>query len=270
MISVSTSQNLDPRHQLQFQAAHPSSFLEWQAIVTTKVWSPLIWKDGRRGKDHFVGCEYMAIDCDNGKTTLQEAIDWCRDTGVAHIIGTTKSHGKEKISPSGKREPGCDRFRMVLRAETRCESRELYEYNMSLFIEYFHADKSCKDGGRFFYPCKEVLSCGGGRRLEWKSFPEDYVAEENRREIRREIVESRYNKLKHPEWLRNILNGKTVVPVGDRHKTCVYIGAYMSLMKYSPEDITLKLLPTSLGGIGEHDIRRAVTNGWHMEQGRNV
>lgn len=268
MISVSTAKSLAPSNQLRFTEVSPSTFPQWCAVLTERVWSPLVWAGGLRGKDQFKSCGYIAIDCDNGKTTLKEAVEFCQDNSLSHIIGTTKSHQKEKVSPSGKKESGCDRFRMVFRASEDCLDRELYEYNMSCFIEYFDADLSCKDAGRFFFPCKEVVSFGSGKTVDWKSFPPDHVRECEKFDIRREQVLARYNRLKHPEWLRDILTNKTKIETGNRHNKCVYLGAYMSIMGYSTEEIVALVMRTDLRHIGERDVMRAVTNGWNMEQSR--
>lgn len=276
MISVSLSQNLDPRNQLRFQVAHPSSFPDWQAIVTTKVWSPLIWTDGRRGKDHFAGCEYIAIDCDNGVTTLKEAVEWCKDCGVAHIIGTTKSHGKEKISPSGKREPGCDRFRMVLKAETLCKDIETYTQNMSWFIKYFDADKACKDGGRFFYPCKEVVSMADGKKLDWKSSPFFQDADDETRDWTPEKSEEwhrqfnqmhGYNKIKLPPAVREVIIGKKIIPPGERHPFIIPLTKDMARLGFSPEEIVMKLERTCLCYAGVAELERTVRWAYSRWQG---
>lgn len=265
MISVSLSKTLEPQFQRHFAEIEPASFSDWTSILTTSVWSPILWRGGCRLKAAFLSCAYIVLDCDNGEFKLSEAVEWCRDLNLSHIIGVTKSHGIEKVSRSGKREPACDRFRMILRASYAMTNRELYEYNMGLMAEYFAADISCKDAGRFFYPCREIVSTGLGETVAWRQeYDADYIPENDRYEMRRERLKQ-YSKGCLPHWIRGILMGAETIAVGERHKTCYRLGAWLGVIGFSVDEIVEMLCKTTLGDIGRSDVYRAVENGYRAE-----
>ena len=137
----------DPRRYWQ-------GFIESEKIMpylTRRVWSPCIWRGGRRKEQNFIVAEWGALDFDDGKYTLAQAKeDW---NGRIHVVGTTKSH---QISKSGK-EP-CDRFRILFPWEAPIRDVRLYRYNMRGLIEKFGADEKCIDGARFYWPCSEIVS----------------------------------------------------------------------------------------------------------------
>lgn len=118
-------------------------------------WGPLVWKDGVCLGDNFVVSHLMALDFDEANYTLASAL---RDWGdTVHIIGTTKSHQREKISGDGVKPPK-DRFRVIVPWERPITSRAEYEYNVGRLISEYDADETCKDAARFFWPCREIVS----------------------------------------------------------------------------------------------------------------
>ena len=125
-------------------------------VICERVWSPIIWIDGQRKRANFLACDLLVLDFDDGRPTLAEACDlFCN---YAHIIATTKSHRQEK---DGK--PACDRFRLVVPFAETVTDIAKYEYTLAVVTKKTGADKSAKDGGRFFWPSKEVVSidcCG--------------------------------------------------------------------------------------------------------------
>jgi hypothetical protein len=115
------------------------------------VWAPAIYKGGFRLEKQWLSCSIAALDFDNGMT-IEQALEIFRE--YEHIIATTKSHGIKG-----------DRFRVVLFFEHTISNLELYKHNMRLLTDKFGADKACKDGARFFYPCKDLVSSMGGVSL---------------------------------------------------------------------------------------------------------
>lgn len=125
-------------------------FESLQDIVSSTTWSPGVFKDELRNKSNFTQSEIIGLDFDEG-TDLSSAIKMFNS--FKHIIGTTKSHQKEK---NGK---VCDRFRVILFLAHPVYNRELYEGTVAKFLSDFPtADKACKDASRQFYPCTEIVS----------------------------------------------------------------------------------------------------------------
>ena len=268
MISLSCSRNRDPRFQQNFAPYAPPTAAAFFKCVTEEIWSPIVWRDGLRLKTHFESCSYMALDFDSGDPSLQEMIDDVKDTGVCCIIATTKSHRAIKTSPTGRRLPAVDRFRVIFRAESVCTDRELYEFNLDSLARMFGADVSCKDAARFFYPSLEVVYSNlAGRRLPWRPFDEDYVPEKERFERRRERLAAQGAAGIPPPWLRAILDGERVIEAGERHKTAYRIGANFAALGWDLEEAIERVMETSIGDIGEQDVRRAVENGFNAELG---
>lgn len=121
-------------------------------IILNRVWSPIVWRDGQRRRENFRAARLAVIDVDAG-LTLDEARAMC--DGRAHIIATTKSHQKDKGGVI------CDRFRVVLFFDRTIKDLREYEYNVSMIQRRFRADVT-KDGARFYWPSKLVVSAGAG------------------------------------------------------------------------------------------------------------
>jgi hypothetical protein len=132
-----------------------------ERALTTRVWSPILFTSGIRVENNFKAVLACALDFDSPVTTL----DWALETfkNHAHIIGTTKSHQKEKKGIT------CDRFRVVLLFSEIIKDLNLYKYNMGILTTKYDADKACKDGARFFFPCNEIVSRGNGMFVDIKT-----------------------------------------------------------------------------------------------------
>ena len=127
-------------------------------LVREFAWSPIVWVGGVRKSDAFAAALWCALDFDDGAYTIAQACDDVTSAGLAHVIGTTKSHGMPKGDA-----PACDRFRMLLRFDRVVDSRATYERVMRAAMQDFtSADKSCKDAARFFFPCVDIVSAAKG------------------------------------------------------------------------------------------------------------
>lgn len=125
------------------------SLTDLSKCMTWRPWSPIKWKDGRRCKDNFLVAYYMGLDFDEG-LSLMEAKDIFQDS--IHIIGTTKSHQKEKGGVVA------DRFRVVLRFDEPIYDADLFKYQIERAVKLYGCDNAAKDAGRPFWPCKEIIS----------------------------------------------------------------------------------------------------------------
>ena len=123
----------------------------WE-MISRFSWCPGVYKGGHKIGTKFIECSWMVLDFDDGEYTLAQAQrEWCEHT---HVIGTTKSHMKEK-----KGQPPCERFRLCVPwTETITDIRTL-RHNLSLLGRERGADSQCFDGARFYRPCVDLVSC---------------------------------------------------------------------------------------------------------------
>lgn len=126
------------------------------SIVSSQVWSPIVYKNGRRLIDNFIEATWCALDFDDGQYTIKRACkDWC-DT--IHVIGLSKSHQIVK-----KGAPPCDRFRIVFAFEKTITDVRTYNHNSTLLVRSYGADNRAKDAARLFFPCTKIVSiCSDG------------------------------------------------------------------------------------------------------------
>lgn len=115
------------------------------------IWSPIVFKGGSRLEENFIESFWCALDFEDPAFSLEDASNAFCD--MRHIIGTTKSHGIAKGAV-----PACDRFRVLLEWSEPIAALRLYRWNMRRIFERYPADKSCVDGARFLYPCREIIS----------------------------------------------------------------------------------------------------------------
>lgn len=137
------------------------------------VWSPIVWRDGKRKGDNFLGALYCVLDFDDGFMSLAEAINEVF-ADYKHIIGTTRSH--QCSTKDGKPIKKCDRFRVLLEFEKPIFDLHTYSNNMQDMIERYDTDDSCKDGARFFYSCDNIMStnaCKDSLLVQVKTFEKD-------------------------------------------------------------------------------------------------
>jgi hypothetical protein len=122
-----------------------------QTIITSRVWSPIVFAGGHRLGANFKEARWLALDFDTPEYDLQQCLnDWC-DT--IHVIGTTKNHQKQKGD-----HPPCDRFRLVVPFARVIDCPRTYEHNFRVVGERYGADTQVKDRARLFFPCQEIVS----------------------------------------------------------------------------------------------------------------
>ncbi len=96
-ISLSESKSTLASMHTQFSANKFHKLEELAEAITNHHWSPIVWQRNCRKRDNFLSCRLMVLDFDDPGYSLAQCLnDWC-DT--VHIIGTTKSHQKEKTDP---------------------------------------------------------------------------------------------------------------------------------------------------------------------------
>lgn len=122
------------------------------SVICQRAWSPCLFSEGIRLEKNFCSADVAALDFDNG-LSLADGIQLF--SKFKHCIGTTKSHGLKG-----------DRFRVILFFDSTITNLAIYKSTMTHLIYTYKADRACKDGARFFYPCKDVVSVGDGEIIK--------------------------------------------------------------------------------------------------------
>jgi hypothetical protein len=247
-----------------FQHEDFDNLLDLAEVITRDVWSPIVWKDGRRRKAEFLGSDFWSLDFDEG-TSVESMAQWARSRGLAHIIGLTKSHQREKVSSSGVVKPPCDRFRLIIPFHATIADLDTFEFNMREAIAKFRCDESCTDGARFYFPCVSVYAMHPGQPLAWKPLPDDQLTHEEIEEIHRARNEAMARRGVIPKWARHAL--RHGVGHGGRHKACYRLGANLIYYGFSAEQIIALIMESPLSEIGVEDVQRAVRNGIDRTKG---
>lgn len=117
-------------------------------------WSPGVFSTNYRNLDNFLQMDVIALDFDKGLSLEAAALEV---SSYAHIIGTSRSHQKEKQGKKGQIEPPCDRFRVVFKLDRPIKSDAEYKCTFeALRAKFPQADPACSDASRFFFPCTEI------------------------------------------------------------------------------------------------------------------
>lgn len=192
-------------------------------IAMTYPWSPIEWAEGKRAKANFKSSACVAIDVDS-ELTLLDAQKWLAGLGYQAAILLTKSHQK----PKGDTPP-CDRYRILIDAET-VESGDQYEHNMKWWHRQLPmADKSCSDGGRFFFPSPIFAWAIEGEAYQWRDYSKDIERQNKAIEEYRVSLRRKFDGTGSiGEKLR--MKIRIGAPEGLRHKTAYAIGATLAEM----------------------------------------
>lgn len=260
MISLSKSQDPSKPSTVYFKDFNEINTYGLSGLILNTIWSPIVWTNGYRLANNFHSAHYLALDFDSGQWTLDDAKAFSIDHELAHIVATTKSHQKEKISPTGKISSPVDRFRFIIPFDQPITDKAQYLYNMREAMQLFPVDHSCKDAARYFFPCTAIVSVqSDGKSWPVLEIPPDQT-EEALRQKAKEKAELYRDNMVLPQWLISAL--RLGVEEGQRHITCYKIGAFLCGYGKSVEEIVELCLTSPLSAIGDHDVRRAVENGF--------
>lgn len=165
-ISFSKEPHKDPRYQVWFRPIEVLSLAHLGNLICQGVWSPNLWRDGRRKKENFIGSSFLTYDFDDGMT-VKEVSKYCQGFGIAFVIGATRHHQIPK-----KDKPACDRFRLVIPFSGVVTSESDLRYTLKNKSSFFKVDPSCNEGGRLFFPCTKILEIKTGGTISWEKAPE--------------------------------------------------------------------------------------------------
>jgi hypothetical protein len=190
--------------------------------------APTMWEDGRRLKIKFRFAEWIGLDFDAGMT-LEEAVKVFDK--YLHVIGTTKNHQRDKGGII------CDRFRVFLKLEERCNNRSDYEHTLKLLIEKFGADKCANGTHRFFFKCTKIIQVGiGGELIPIKITPKSELKKQENIEKRNVRLESYYKpyKIIPPRARKSLADG---CANGERNDKCFSIACDLFRVGYSFDEV---------------------------------
>lgn len=257
-IAVSFSRNagFDPKDHNDFFVAY-GPFSNIPRFINKRAWSPVVFKDGRRKKSNFLSSSLIALDFDSGEWTLDDAKNFVIERDFMAIVATTKSH---MVVKDGK--PACPRFRLIIAAETT-ESLDDYEWTMQQYMIDTPADKACKDGARFFFPCKTLYwEKYEGRLAKFLNCPYSETAA-GRDEAMGTVDPEEMRSLIHlPHYVWTYISKGTHT---ERHKAAYIVACEMTKRGFTEDEI-LALLekhrsPLLNIGEGKDHVSRCIWNG---------
>lgn len=182
-------------------------------------WSPCTFKDGHRREQNFLAADLIALDFDDGATSLSEAVRIFCDS--MHVVGTTRNHRKNKGGIIA------DRFRVVLWLEQVVTDLATYRASVAHYVRQYDTDPAAVDGARLFWPCSEIVSiCSEGYRQEVVAAPPAPQRKRAERYARDGAI--------RPRTLGML---RTVVAVGERNRFCFQAAKDLCDAGYTAEEI---------------------------------
>lgn len=228
-----------------FQVAQ-CNFETLAKLVTTYVWSPIIWNTGKRDRRYFRACDLLVLDFDEGLRIEEAKRRFC---DCQHIIAPTKSHTEEE-----------HRFRLIIPLERPIIAREEYEVFMKLMVRKYDADYLCKDAARFYFPSKSVYSLNEN--------PDDYAAEIpnlraaiQKEEARERAEMNRILKKKKrsiPGYINKLFTDGC--PKGQRNITVFKVAIELTYRGFHEIEI-FRLFKDSPMDLEEQEMKRTIRNG---------
>lgn len=252
-VSVSKSQSNENHCQNYFGPLELKDGKELAAVmVGRRNWSPILWDNGIRNRCYFLGADICVLDFDDG-VTIADVATACKAAGLRYLIGTTKSHQKEK---SGK--PPCDRFRLAIPTSSVCGPVERYEQHMANMAKRWGADFACKDGARQYVPCTAIVASSGGNLLEWDPYTPPPPPSPEELEARARRLERIRTTGKLPPWIYDALRGE-VGAVG-RNQTLFRLAKHLVVYGV-PEAEVMKMILESAFPLSQEEKERVGRNG---------
>jgi hypothetical protein len=243
MISVSLSTSLEPKDHVRFKRWKTSCIESLCDFILNCSWSPSIFRNDYRNKNNFISADWLALDFDDG-WPLTSAIGTCRANDLTHIIGTSKSHQREKHG-----DDICDRYRVVLKLSRRITRQEDFAATWYRAWVMFsrRADRAARDPSRFFFPCRDIVSVA-------EDLPLDVCAGSVcRKDIKRNII-----KRATPTNIAIMLAG--VKREGERNLTVYHAAQMLAAASWEHEDIFARIKAEGCT-LSDDEINRAIKNG---------
>lgn len=217
------------------------------AITTRYVWSPIVWRDGRRLAVNFQYVDMLGIDVDNGINIKYATENLYPD--MTGFVGTTRTHLKEKKGLVA------ERFRIGLALDKRIEHLDHYRQVLKPFIQQCDGDFTGQCGARFFWPSSKIVwAQNEGDLVEAGEFtppvarPKPTIASK---------IEKAQGIFKHrgvTGWLRDFLNeGKLPRKAGGRNDACHWAAKELLYLGLDPSAIKNLLIKSPFKKEGFED-----------------
>lgn len=242
-------------------AARYQYFLErdfTEDILTRYCWSPVVWQDGKRAKKNFIYAECVALDFDSGKWSIQDCVDVVKMQGTKCIIGTTRSHQREK---NGK---ACDRFRLIYPLAKRVTDLKTYEYNVKSIISVMPADSACQDGARFFFPCLCIAYKQDGKAYPVVPPPSSNTPRAKRGQKAQERVEYEKKFKEVPKWMRREL--ARGIPEGQRNTSAFRFALHLKERGIDTDTAARVLSSIVQPGFTENELHRTIHSAYRYSK----
>ena len=211
-----------------FQPCNLLRFSQIKDLISAYTWSPIIYANNYRLEDNFISSRVIGLDFDEG-LTLNQAVDnvFC---DMRHIIGTTRSHQKDKNGLI------CDRFRVILQFDGMITDLRTYKWNIQRLVSHYESDQNAKGASRLFFPCLDIVSAGDGYLVDIEKPPEWFMDNSAR-----EAELAAYAKLGDlPFWLKRNLAG--TVLEGNRNSAVFGMAKDLAKIKFDRSFVESHLL----------------------------
>jgi len=136
--------------------AYAATVGEIERYITRYRTATAIWKNQTRKKTNFMFAEWICVDVDQG-LSLENAKK--QVANYVHLIGTTRSHGKEKKDATDPSQTiVCDRYRVYLRLMSRVTDIDMYEATGKRWCKVFQGDSSGALASQMMRPVTQIVS----------------------------------------------------------------------------------------------------------------
>lgn len=133
-------------------------------IAQGQSYSPGIFSESYRDRDHWIACDVLVFDVDNKDKDNYLSLDECKEKlrDYIHVIAPTRSHQTDK-------DNYVDKFRVAIPLTESIIDKDVYT---TTWISYSNtllgkaSDPSCKNHSRMYFPSKSIFSINkAGKRV---------------------------------------------------------------------------------------------------------
>lgn len=211
--------------------------------------TPIVWTYGIRKEYNFQRSNFCVLDVDDGPA-LEHAVDSLRE--FEHIIGTTKSHRKDK---GGKIR---DRYRVFLVTDGEITSARMYKHMNELIAKQYGGDLQACGAHMAFMPLRDIISVReSGVKLPLIEPPPMVKAREK---WTSNAIYSGNRRM--PRYLQHYLD--TMPAEGERNLMCFRAASGLSRVGFSEDEIVGLILdsriPLNTSESVIREVRSAVRN----------
>lgn len=239
---LSTSRSATKKYPTELDFRPVVSWSDVARVISSQVWSPIVFQDGYRRGSGFQRCQLAALDIDDGMA-LSEALRWLRSAHVGHVVATTKSHQLAK----GDEQPR-DRFRVVMMWASEITDAPVYQHNIKRLAKAWGGDPAATDLARVYQPCREIVQV-----LSGKLMPVDMprVVSETSRQITMAYSRRFRSQRSEKAFARAFIEHGNLDKTGGRKRTIYSVACELVKAGWKDTDIrkAIQSAPISWAGI---------------------